>query len=322
MTNANPTAGDNLDLIADLDLEGMLQEAVAISRTAGALVLSYFDTAPDEAHKGHAHNLVTEADRASEALIVPALAARFPDHRVRAEEGGSFDGGAAANLAAGRAGADDDEIEASGHTRHPQIEWVVDPLDGTNNFAHGLPIFSVSMAAMAGSKVLVGVTFDPTRDELFTATRGGGAFLNGRRLQVSRRPELAKSIIATGFPYDKGSNPHNNLPQFSMVTPKVRGIRRLGSAALDLAYVAAGRMEAYWERGTQAWDVAAGVLMVEEAGGRVTDYDGRKAHVDGGCFVASNGLVHEALRELLLSAGPVPGSAANPAFHDLTDPKG
>jgi myo-inositol-1(or 4)-monophosphatase len=304
MSKTHDNRDESLDpTLQGLDLETMLQEAVAIAREAGALVASHFDTVHDEAQKGHAHNLVTEADRASEALIVPALAARFPDHRVRAEEGGCFDGGGSSPSNDHATGVPiQPELRDPGSSPRSQaasglqIEWVVDPLDGTNNFAHGLPIFSVSLAAMAGAKVLVGVTYDPTRDELFTATLGGGAFLNGRRLSVSSRPKLSASIIATGFPYDKESNPHNNVPQFAMVTPQVRGIRRLGSAALDLAYVAAGRMEAYWERGTQAWDVAAGVLMVQEAGGRVTDYDGRPAHVDGGCFVASNGHVHEALR--------------------------
>jgi myo-inositol-1(or 4)-monophosphatase len=179
---------------------------------------------------------------------------------------------------------------------------VVDPLDGTNNFAHGFPLFAVNLAAMQGNAILVGVTYDPLRDELFTAVRGGGAFLDGRPIHVSLRATLDEALVATGFPYDKATNPDNNLPQFVAVAPHVRGIRRGGSAALDLAYVAAGRLEAYWERGTYAWDVAPGILLVEEAGGRVTDYDGGEAVADGGRFIASNGRVHAELMARLHQA--------------------
>jgi len=261
------------------DLDALLAGAVAIAREAGALVAERFAGGQVETHKGNPHNLVTETDHASEALIVAALRQRFPDHAIRAEEGGGARG------AAGVAG--------------PGIEWVVDPLDGTNNFAHGLPIWSVTLAAMRGEAVLAGVTYDPLRGELFSARQGGGAWLNDRRLAVSRRATLDEAIVATGFPYDKATNPDNNIAQFAAVTPHVRGVRRLGSAALDLAYVAAGRLDAYWEHGTNAWDVAAGVLLVAEAGGRVTDFAGGPARVDGGRFVASNGLVHAALLGIL-----------------------
>jgi myo-inositol-1(or 4)-monophosphatase len=265
---------------SEAELDGFLAAATEIAREAGALVAASYEQGHQEDQKGHAHNLVTETDRASEALIVDRLRSRFPGHGIRAEEGGGS------------------EAPPGG------IIWVVDPLDGTNNFAHGLPIFAVSMAAMAGEAVLAGVTYDPLRDELFAARLGGGAWLNGRRLAVSKRERLESSIVATGFPYDKASNPDNNLAQFAAVTPRVRGIRRLGSAALDLAYVAAGRMEAYWERGTYAWDVAAGVLMVQEAGGRVTDYAGRPARVDGGQFLASNARIHAELQAVLAAVGP------------------
>jgi len=263
-----------------LDLDTLLEDAVTIARLAGALVLARFAEGHTETHKGHAHNLVTETDHASEALIVEALAERYPEHAIRAEEGRG----------------------AAGSGTHPPITWVVDPLDGTNNFAHGIPIFAVNLAAMRGDDVVVGVTFDPLRDELFTARRGGGAWLDGRRLAVSNRATLDEAIVATGFPYDKATNPDNNLREFVAVVPHVRGVRRLGSAALDLAYVAAGRLDAYWEHGTYAWDVAAGVLMVAEAGGRVTDYAGGPAHIDGGRFVASNGRIHAPLMRLLHEA--------------------
>ncbi|MFN2114991.1 MAG: inositol monophosphatase family protein [Anaerolineae bacterium] len=258
------------------ELRLWLDEATDIARRAGELVADRYSLAHQETQKGHAHNLVTETDHASEELIVGEVARRFPGHSIRAEEGRD------------RAGAD--------------IVWVVDPLDGTNNFAHGFPVFAVSMAAMREGDVLVGVTYDPLRDELFAGVRGGGATLNGRPLAVSARSNLAESLVATGFPYDKATNPDNNVPQFAAVAPRVRGIRRAGSAALDLAYVAAGRLEAYWERGTNAWDVAAGILFVLEAGGEVTDYDGRAATVDGGRFVASNGRVHDELVSRLKAA--------------------
>jgi myo-inositol-1(or 4)-monophosphatase len=267
---------------AALDLDAVLVAAVSIARTAGALVAERYNQGHTEDHKGHAGNLVTETDHASEALIVAALTDRFPGHTVRGEEG------------RGAAGGD--------------LVWVVDPLDGTNNFAHGFPVFAVSLALMHGDDVLVGVTYDPLRDELFAGRRGGGATLDGRALAVSRRERLGEALVATGFPYDKATNPDNNLAQFVAVTPHVRGIRRAGSAALDLAYVAAGRLDAYWERGTQAWDVAAGILFVLEAGGRVTDYTGGPAHPDGGRFVASNGRIHDALMERLRCAPPVPSS--------------
>ncbi len=262
------------------DLDVLLAEAVGIARAAGALVAERHLLARVEMTKGSDFNVVTDTDHASEQLIVDALRARFPDHGLRAEEGSV--------------------VDSTG------IVWLIDPLDGTNNFAHGFPMFAVNLAAMEGDEILVGVTYDPLRDELFTARRGGGAALNGRPAHVSTRERLAVALVATGFPYDKATNPDNNLAQFVAVAPQVRGVRRAGSAALDLAYVACGRLEAYWERGTHAWDVAPGVLMVAEAGGRVTDYDGRPAHVDGGRFLASNGRVHDELMERLRCAQPLP----------------
>jgi myo-inositol-1(or 4)-monophosphatase len=262
------------------DPAALLAGAVAIARGAGEIVRDGFRRRHVETFKGSAGNLVTETDHASEAYIVAALGDRFPDHSIRAEEGGAAERG--------------------------EVVWVVDPLDGTNNFAHGFPMFAVTLAALQGEAILAGVTYDPLREELFTAVAGAGAFLNSRRLAVSRRDRLAEALVATGFPYDKATNPDNNLAQFVAVTPHVRGIRRAGSAALDLAYVAAGRLEAYWEPGTHAWDVAAGILLVQEAGGRVTDHDGRPAVVDGGRFVASNGRVHAELLARLHEAVSLP----------------
>jgi myo-inositol-1(or 4)-monophosphatase len=266
--------------LATLDLAALLAGAVDIARQAGALVAEGHRHARVEMTKDSEFNVVTDTDHASEALIVRALAERFPSHGVVVEEGSASTGDG--------------------------ITWVVDPLDGTNNFAHGYPMFAVNLAAVLGDTILVGVTYDPLRDELFTAQRGAGAALNGQPLHVSPRARLGESLVATGFPYDKATNPDNNLPQFVSVVPHVRGVRRSGSAALDLAYVAAGRLDAYWERGTNAWDVAPGILMVQEAGGLVTDYDGSPPHVDGGRFVASNGRIHAALMAQLRADRPLP----------------
>lgn len=259
--------------------------AEAIAREAGALVAARHAGGFAARAKGHAHNLVTEVDMASEALIVGRLRERFPGHRIVAEEGG---------------GAETDG----------DVTWVVDPLDGTNNFAHGVPIFCVTLAALERGVPVAGATFDPLRGELFSAARGHGARLDGRPLDVSGRATLEEAIVVSGFPYDKASNPDNNLAEVVAVVPHVRGFRRTGSAALDLAWVAAGRFEAYWERGTHAWDVAAGVLLIEEAGGRVTDMDGGPAAIDGGRFLASNGLVHDALLARLRAARALHGPLA------------
>lgn len=251
----------------------LLAAAVEIARMAGGLVASRFHDVHQENHKGSAHNLVTEVDHASEALIVAELQRRFPDHAVVAEEAHALPG--------------------------KGITWYVDPLDGTNNFAHGYPVFAVNLAAASDDGLLVGVTYDPTRDELFSAIRGQGAWLNGKPIRVSARDRLEEALVATGFPYDKATNPDNNLAEFVAIVPRVRGIRRGGSAALDLAYVACGRLDGYWERGMNPWDVAAGILLVSEAGGTVTDYDGRPASLTSGRHLATNGRLHAALMERL-----------------------
>jgi myo-inositol-1(or 4)-monophosphatase len=271
--------------IAPERLDAWLDVATAIARDAGALLRERYaegQTATAGLHvarKGHAHNLVTQADLDSEARILVRLAEAFPTHRFLAEEGGH---------------------KGAAPTAAPL--WLIDPLDGTNNFAHGIGVFAVNLALTLDEEVLLGVTFDPLRDELFSARRGGGAWLNGRRLTVSANGSLEEAVVATGFPYDKQANPDNNLAQFASIMPLVRGIRRMGSAALDLAYVAAGRFDAYWERGIQAWDVAPGILLVREAGGKVTDDEGRPMRPAAGRITASNGLLHPMLLERLAAA--------------------
>lgn len=257
----------------ELDLAESLEFVVALARRAGALLRTHLDQAHQERQKPGAE-LVTEVDTASERLIVTALREHFSAHAIEAEEG-------------------------AGQEQCSPYRWFVDPLDGTNNYAHGYPHFCVSLGLWHAGSPLLGVVHDPLREESFWALRGQGAFVNGRRLRVSQRSSLASSIVSTGFPYDKASRPDNNLAEISRVALGVQGFRRSGVAALDLCYVAAGRQEAHWERGLKPWDLAAGVLLVEEAGGVVTGPGGRPWELRMGQLVASNGLVHEELLQRL-----------------------
>lgn len=256
-----------------LDLQSVLEVVLALAQEAGALLRRYQQQGSIAAHKS-TYELVTTADEAAEALIVDRLQACYPGHALEAEEGG----------------------EMAGRTSY---RWFVDPLDGTNNFAHGYPFFCVSIALWAGDEALLGVVHDPLREESFWALRGQGAFLDGRPISVSEQAALAESLVSTGFPYGKAERPDNNLAEFSRVALQVRGIRRSGAAALDLCYVAAGRQEAHWEIGLKPWDTAAGGLIVQEAGGRVSGAGGRPWDVRGDRLLASNGQVHEELLALL-----------------------
>ncbi len=253
-------------------------QAAAIAREAGARLREFFAQGVVAEYKGDA-DLVTVADRASEKLIRDRLAAAFPEHGIYGEEGTR------------------DRIEG-------QFRWYVDPLDGTTNFAHGFPQFCVSLgleerpkglAPEEDGSLVAAVIYDPMRDELFVAERGRGAQLNGRPMRVSRVPELREALLATGFPSRKRHrNP--NIHFYQEFTLRSHGVRRAGSAALDLAYVAAGRVDAYWEFNLNPWDTAAGVLLVEEAGGRVTNFSGGPFCLDSREILASNALFH---RELL-----------------------
>ena len=250
-----------------------LDFTIALARQAGELLRERFREVHQETRK-RANELVTEVDTASERLIVAALRERFPGHAIEAEEG-------------------------LGQEQDSPYRWFADPLDGTHNYAHGYPHFCVSLALWCEAAPLLGVIYDPLRDECFWAVHGQGAFLNGESIRVSGRAPLSESLVSTGFPYDKAARADNNLAEFARVVPRVQGVRRSGSAALDLCYVAAGRQEAHWEMGLKAWDVAAGGLIVLEAGGRVTGPGGRVWDVRESRIVASNGLVHEELLALL-----------------------
>jgi myo-inositol-1(or 4)-monophosphatase len=218
-------------------------------------------------------DLVTEVDRACEAAILDVLRSRFPEHAIIAEESG---------------GAADREFV-----------WLVDPLDGTTNFAHGYPQVSIALALRRGSDTIFGLVSDPMRDELFVARRGGGATLNDAPLAVSRTAELAASLLASGFPYDRREHADFYLSFFKAFMLRTQGIRRAGSAALDLCWVAAGRVDGFWEWKLKPWDTAAGALVVEEAGGRVSDFQGERHDAFGVETLASNGMIHREMVAVL-----------------------
>ena len=241
-----------------------------IAREAGCLLMGYFAKRVKVEYKGEV-DLVTEADRASEERILERIRARWPGHNVLAEEGGGSEEGS-------------------------DYRWYVDPLDGTTNFAHGYPVFCVSLGLEHKGERIAGVVYDPTRNELFSAQKGSGAFLNGNAIQVSNVGNLAESLVATGFPsHKRHKNP--NIHFYHQITLRTHGVRRAGSAALDLCYVACGRFDAFWEFNLNPWDTAAGVLIAEEAGGKVSDFRGQAFEIRSREVAASNTLLHPALLE-------------------------
>ena len=251
----------------------------ATAREAGMLLREKIDDRHTVRYKGEI-NLVTEADRLSETLIVERIRGSFPDHDILTEESPEIVNGS-------------------------PFRWIVDPLDGTTNYAHGFPVFSVSIAIEAEGATQAGAVFNPMLDEMFFAQRGAGAFLNGRRLAVSRETELSRSLLATGFPYDLREDPNNNMNYFDALVLKTQAVRRVGSAALDLAYLAAGRFDGFWELKLAPWDIAAGWLLVEEAGGRVTDLFGAPFQFDSPHILASNGLIHAEVSRVLAATDPL-----------------
>lgn len=253
--------------------ETYLKAAQEAAHRAGELLSEQRSSTPSISYKG-AVDLVTESDKQSQDVIVSHLSEHFPEHDFLAEEGLS-------------------------EKRGSEFCWIIDPLDGTTNFAHGFPVFSISIALQRLGKTCVGVVFDPTRREMFSAQRGGGGELNGHRISVSATSELDHSLLATGFPYDIRESRDNNLDHFADFAVRAQAIRRCGSAALDLCYVACGRFDGFWELKLAAWDVAAGLLMVSEAGGRVTDFTGGHPDPSGREAVASNGLIHDSLLRVL-----------------------
>ena len=253
----------------------MLNFAIETARMAGGLLLEKFGKKINVSMKGDI-NLVTEADLASEKLIIDRIKSHYPQHSILAEESG--------------------EAVIIGGTN--KWKWIVDPLDGTTNFAHGYPCFCVTLALENEGQIVIGVTYDPTRNEMFSAEKGQGASLNNKPIRVSAAQKLADALIVTGFPYDfkQRENFARHLTTFLLQS---RGVRRDGSAAIDMAYVACGRFDGFWEEGLNPWDVAAGLLLIEEAGGRVSYYDNSPFSIYTPPICASNGTIHDEMIAVL-----------------------
>ena len=251
----------------------MLNFAISVAKDAGRLLRDRVGTRIDIDHKGSI-NIVTDVDLASERLIREAISTHYPRHEILAEEGGLSESGS-------------------------EYRWIVDPLDGTTNYAHGYPIFCVSIALECKGEIVLGVVYDPMRDELFTAEQGTGAALNNRAIRVSRTSELMQGLLSTGFPYDIKTSKLTNLDHWANFAMNAQALRRDGAAALDLCYVACGRFDGFWELNLSPWDTAAGALIVAEAGGRITDFSGGPFSNYKPEVVASNGLVHDRMIEVL-----------------------
>lgn len=250
-----------------------LDAAIETAQEAGKILREEFERPPVIAYKGEV-DLVTQADKRSEEAIVKRLTHYFADHSIAAEEG-------------------------TGHESSSEFRWHVDPLDGTTNFAHGYPCFSISIALTQRGSLLVSVVYNPISNELFAAARGAGATLNEKRIFVSKVDTLATSLLCTGFPVHK-RKATSNIHYYWDFTLRSHGVRRDGSAALDLASVAAGRFDGFWEFGLKPWDTAAGVLLIEEAGGKVSDFEGEPYQLGGPVIFATNGLIHEEARKVAL----------------------
>lgn len=273
--------------MSSTEIIDLIPNMQSIAQEAGGLLMSHFQKHIKIEYKGDA-DLVTIADRQSEALILERIRKHYPNHDVMGEEGTRIDSGS-------------------------PFKWYVDPLDGTTNFAHGFPVFAVSLAVEHHGRRAAGVVFDPTRGEMFSAAAGHGAHLNGLPIRVSATSRLAECLVGTGFPsHKRHQNP--NIYFYHQITLRTHGVRRAGSAALDLCNVACGRFDAFWEFNLNPWDTAAGVLIAEEAGARVTNFSGGPFERDSRETLASNGLVHDALlhefQEIFAGRGlePLPSS--------------
>lgn len=253
-----------------------LDVATEAALAAGAVLQSYWGNLEQVEEKGRSGDLVTAADRAAEKVVLEVLHRHVPTHKILAEESGQL-----GNL-------------------ESDYLWAIDPLDGTTNYAHQYPCYAVSVGLLLKGVPQVGVVFDPFRQELFRAARGLGATRNRQPMQVSQTRELSKSLLVSGFAYDRRETIDNNYAEFCYLTHLTQGVRRSGSASLDLAYVACGRLDGYWERGLSPWDIVAGIVLVEEGGGRVTAYDESPLHIQSGRILATNQWIHESLSQSLL----------------------
>lgn len=256
-------------------LSHWLSIATQIAHQAGGILKSYWGNLRSIQEKDFPGDLVTEADKQSEQLIVNTLQKKFPSHQILAEESGLF-------------------------AKESDFTWVVDPLDGTTNYAHQYPMVAISIALLHKNTPIIGIVYNPLTEEFFSAVQGLGASLNQIPIHVSSCTTLKDSLLATGFAYDRRDTTDNNYAEFCRLSHLTQGIRRAGAASLDLAYVACGRLDGYWERGLKAWDMAAGSLLVQEAGGRASSYDLAPIDWSSGRILASNGLLHEQMSQELL----------------------
>ncbi|MBE9227423.1 inositol monophosphatase [Phormidium sp. LEGE 05292] len=262
-------------------LQTFLDIATEAALAAGAVLQSYYGNLETIEEKGRPGDLLTAADKAAEAVILEILNRHFPDHAILAEESGQLG------------------------EQQSEYLWAIDPLDGTTNFAHQYPFFSSSIGLLIEGIPQVGAIFDPFHNELFRAAKGLGATRNRRPIGVSQTAELSKSLLVTGFAYDRRQTKDNNYAEFCHLTHLTQGVRRSGSASLDLAHVACGRLDGYWERGLSPWDITAGIVLLEEAGGKVTAYNGSPIQIKSGRILATNGLIHNSLSTELMQVHPL-----------------
>ncbi|HAG81418.1 MAG TPA: inositol monophosphatase [Cyanobacteria bacterium UBA12227] len=268
-------------MTTDKQLEIFLDIATEAVMTAGAILQAYWGKLEEIEEKGRPGDLVTAADKEAEAAILKVLERHVPNHGILAEESGQLG------------------------DHQSEYLWAIDPLDGTTNYAHQYPIAATSIGLLICGIPQVGAIYNPFRDELFRAAKGLGATRNRRSIQVSRTSQLSKSLLVTGFAYDRRETSDNNYAEFCHLTHLTQGVRRSGSASLDLADVACGRIDGYWERGIQPWDMAAGIVLVEEAGGNVTAYDRSPLIMASGRILATNGQIHEQVSQELLGVPPL-----------------
>lgn len=254
----------------------LLEIATEAALAGGAVLQNHLGKLEDITEKGRPGDLVTEADKAAEATILEVLKRHVPEHAILAEESGQL-----------------------GDLHSNPFLWAIDPLDGTTNYAHQYPFFSCSVGLLIDGVPQVGVVFDPFHNELFRAAQGCGTTRNRRPISVSQTSELSKSLLVTGFAYDRRETADNNYAEFCYLTHLTQGVRRSGSASIDLAHVACGRLDGYWERGLSLWDIAAGIVLVKEAGGSITAYDGGPIEIRSGRILATNGKIHQSLSDAL-----------------------
>jgi myo-inositol-1(or 4)-monophosphatase len=252
----------------------MIEDIKYIAQTAGEIIRGYFGKNFSVEFKSDVKNLVTQADKESEKTIIDFIKKKYPTHGILAEESGS-------------------------HSNESDYLWVIDPLDGTSNFAHGLPIFSVSIGLQFKKEIVAGVVYDIMRDKLYSAEKGSGAFRDNEKISVSKNSIIEKSFLVTGFPYNINENPENAFEKFIAMTKSSRAVRRLGSAAIDFCYVAEGVFDGFWEVHLNPWDICAGKLLVEEAGGLVTDFNGQPIDIFNKAILASNGIIHQKMISIL-----------------------